>query len=171
MYTSKHGRRIEVRRAARRDIAPILKLWQAIADERKYIFTERIGPDQRARWSKSVGDQGILMVVAEVDDEIVGMLTLGRYGEVEKTRHIRNLGMGVAKEFRGIGVGRVLVDYAVKWAKRKGVEKIVLSVFSTNRKAIRLYEKFGFEHEGARKRQFVIGGRHVSEILMGLFLK
>ncbi len=171
MYKTNDGRRIEVRRSARRDIAPILKLWQAIADERKYIFTERVSPDQRARWSKSVDDQGILMAVAEVDGDIVGMLTLGRYGEVDKTKHIRNLGMGVAKRFRGIGVGRALMDYAIRWAKRRGVEKIVLSVFSSNRGAIKLYEEFGFEHEGVRKRQFVIDGRHVGEVMMGRSLK
>ena len=44
------------------------------------------------------------------------------------------------------------------------------SVFSTNRKAIALYEKFGFASEGRRKKQFLIHGRDVDEIIMGRFM-
>jgi hypothetical protein len=170
MYRAKDGRKIVVRRATREDVEPAARLWQALADERRYIAAERVSNEQKDRWTKSIDDRAALWATAEVDDELVGWLSLVRYGDLEKTRHLRNLGMGVARAFRGIGVGTALMDYAIKWARRKRVEKIVLSVFSTNHRAAGLYRKFGFVAEGVRKKQFVINGKYVDEVLMGLFL-
>jgi RimJ/RimL family protein N-acetyltransferase len=48
---------------------------------------------------------------------------------------------------------------------------VVLGVFSENKRAFRLYEKFGFEVEGVRKRHYYIAGKHEDEIDMALFVK
>lgn len=170
MYRAEDGRKITVRRATRSDINPFATLLQALADEGKYIAAERVNQEQKDRLAKSVDDPRVLLAVAEVGGALAGTLSLGNYGGLEKTKHLRNLGMGVAKRFRGIGVGTALMDYAIRWARRKKVKKIVLSVFSTNRRAMRLYLKFGFVSEGVRKKEFVIDGRYVDEILMGLFI-
>lgn len=171
MYRAKDDRRITIRRATRGDFNPAVKLWQSLAGERKYIETERVSRERKARWARSVGDLQSLWAIAEIGGELVGWLMLfPYYGRLEKTKHVKSLGMGVAKAFRSSGVGTALMDYAIKWARQRRVKKIVLSVFSTNKKAIRLYEKFGFEREGKMKRQFLIDGRYVDEIMMGRFL-
>lgn len=66
-------------------------------------------------------------------------------------------------------MGTALMDYAIKWARRRRVEKIVLRVFSANSRAAELYFKFGFVAEGVRKK-FMADGKCVDEALMGLFL-
>ena len=171
MYRTEDGKRILLRRATRRDIRDIVRLWQALADERKYIGTDRVTVEQKSRWVKSIRDRGVLWVLAELESDLVGSLSLARYRDSEKTRHVRNLAMGVAREYRGMGVGTALMDYAVRWARRqRSVKKIVLSVFSTNTKAIALYRKFGFAYEGRRKKQFLIQGKYVDEIMMGRFM-
>lgn len=170
MYRTKGGKRIAVRRVTRRDIDSIVKLWQALADERRYIATDRVTVEQKKRWVKSIHDRGVLWVLAEMQGELVGSLSLARNRDSEKTKHLRNLAMGVAREYRGMGVGTALMDYAISWARQRNVKKIILSVFSTNRKAIALYEKFGFATEGTRKKQSLINGKYVDEIMMGRFM-
>lgn len=171
VYRSKDGRRITIGRATCRDLDSYIKLWQALADERKYIATEHVSSEQKQRWRRSISDLRVLWAVAKIDGELVGTLTLSPYyGDLKKTRHVRNLGMGVAKDSRSKGVGNALMEYAIRWARGRGVEKIVLSVFSTNRKAIKLYEKFGFTHEGTRKKAFLIDGKYVAEVMMGRFV-
>jgi RimJ/RimL family protein N-acetyltransferase len=170
MYRGEDGRRIVVRRVTRRDIGGIVRLWQAVADERRYIATDRVTVEQKNRWIRSLHDRGVLWVLAEMEGELVGSLSLARHRDSEKTKHVRDLAMGVAREYRGLGVGTALVDYAVRWARQRKVKKIVLSVFSTNRKAISLYEKFGFATEGTRKEQFLIHGKYVDEIMMARFM-
>jgi len=170
VYRTEDGRRIVVSRIVRSDVKDAIQHWQALADELTYIATEHVSAEQRKRWVKSVDDREVLWIKAEISGEFVGSLSLARYGNLEKSRHLRVLGMGVSKSLRGMGVGSALMDYAIGWARRKGLEKITLGVFSTNRGAIRFYEKFGFVREGVMKRQFRIQGKYVDEIAMAKFL-
>ena len=63
-----------------------------------------------------------------------------------------------------------MMNYMIEWAKKNGYEKVSLAVFSTNKRAINLYKKFGFEIEGAKKREIKINEEYMDEILMALFL-
>jgi ribosomal protein S18 acetylase RimI-like enzyme len=63
-----------------------------------------------------------------------------------------------------------MVEYGLEWARDNGLLKVALSVFETNRRAVALYEKFGFAREGRRPAQYVIQGQPVAEIPMGLVL-
>jgi len=171
VYRTKDGRRISVGMANPGELDSYVRFWQALADERKYIATEQVSPEQKRGWRRGISSRRVLWAVAKMDGELAGILTLSSYyGRLKKTEHVKVLGMGVAKAFRGRGVGSALIDYGIRWARSRGVEKIVLSVFSTNRKAIGLYEKFGFKHEGTRKKAFLIDGRYVDEVMMGRFV-
>lgn len=55
--------------------------------------------------------------------------------------------IGVAPEFQGRGIGRKLLSKAVKVLQDKGTEKIRLSVFNINTRAVGLYLKNGFQVE------------------------
>jgi ribosomal protein S18 acetylase RimI-like enzyme len=44
-----------------------------------------------------------------------------------------------------------MVEVALAWAAAHGIEKITLSVRSTNRRALSLYQKYGFVEEGRRR--------------------
>jgi len=63
-------------------------------------------------------------------------------------------------------VGTALLEAAVAWAREAGVRKLELHVFPWNEAALRLYEVFGFEREGYRKRHYRRGGELVDAILM-----
>jgi ribosomal-protein-alanine N-acetyltransferase len=74
----------------------------------------------------------------------------------------------VATPARRAGVARALLEAAVDWARASGVRKLELHVFPWNAPAIRLYETFGFEREGLRKRHYRRAGEDVDAILMAL---
>lgn len=52
--------------------------------------------------------------------------------------------VGVAKKYQHKGFGRILVEDALEEAKKRGYKRVFLFVRSTNKKAIALYQKFGF---------------------------
>ena len=67
------------------------------------------------------------------------------YGFVDAT--VPELGMGVVREWRGRGVGTLLLAALVEVAREQGVEALSLSVEADN-SARRLYERFGFRTVG-----------------------
>lgn len=62
--------------------------------------------------------------------------------------------MGVLPDFRGRGLGRVLMDALIDVARRWGSERVFLEVRESNAAAISLYENSGFEVVGRTKCYF-----------------
>jgi ribosomal protein S18 acetylase RimI-like enzyme len=63
-----------------------------------------------------------------------------------------------------------MLRYLEFWAAARGYEKLCLSVFSHNERALRLYRRMGYEEEGRRLGQFQVGGTYVDEVLMGKWI-
>lgn len=86
----------------------------------------------------------------------------------EKTRHKATLfGMYVSGEFRGLGLGSKLVNYALDYAKsRPDTRLIQLTVSEGNRSAQALYERCGFMQFGCEPYAIAVGGGFVSKIHM-----
>jgi ribosomal protein S18 acetylase RimI-like enzyme len=107
-----------------------------------------------------------LFIVAEADGAVIGALTCAG-GTLAADRHTTSLGMYVAKGWRDQGVGAALMTYAVAWAEQSPlVERVELEVYASNERAIHLYEKFGFDHEGRKRRMFQHHGRVIDNLIM-----
>ncbi len=66
-----------------------------------------------------------------------------------RTDHIAYLGgLAIHPDFSGKGHGRQMIKEILAYAKQQGLLRIELSTATINQKAIRLYEKMGFEKEG-----------------------
>ena len=126
--------------------------WRSVAEERRYLRALRRYPDAA-------------VYVAEDDGQVVGRLSLARDPH-SASHHVADLGLMVAASHRGRGIGRVLLEQAVAWARDAGVRKIELHVFPWNDPAIRLYERFGFRREGVRVQHYRRDGEFVVAILM-----
>jgi putative acetyltransferase len=104
-------------------------------------------------WERRLADNDVpgktdLSLVAERDGSVVGSAGLHPAPQTRR-RHVAMLGISVAREAQGQGVGHALmqamVDYADHWAQLLRIE---LTVFVDNERAIALYRRFGFVHEG-----------------------
>jgi ribosomal protein S18 acetylase RimI-like enzyme len=77
-----------------------------------------------------------------------------------KCRHKATLiGMYVAPEQAGRGIGRALVDALIAEARASGLELVVLTVTEGNSRAAQLYERCGFRSFGVEPRAIKVGGR------------
>jgi RimJ/RimL family protein N-acetyltransferase len=127
--------------------------WRSAGDERRFLKAVRRYPHAA-------------VFVAEQDDgTLVGRLSVGRDPHPASS-HVADVGLMVAVSARRQGVGTSLLESAVDWAREGGVRKLELHVFPWNEAAIALYEAFGFEREGYRKRHYRRGGEFVDAILM-----
>jgi ribosomal protein S18 acetylase RimI-like enzyme len=152
----------EIRPARDADRLPLAVLYAAVAEERDGIGAEP-PVDIDARAASWILD-GALVAVA--GDDIVGWMHVAQtpfgFGEI---------GMLVARDWRGRGVGSALLAAAIEFARKRGMHKLSLSVFAHNTAAIALYVKFGFVEEGRRVKQFRrASGELWDAIDMGLLL-
>jgi putative acetyltransferase len=131
--------------------------WRSISDERRYVKSVFRHPDAA-------------VFVAEEDGRILGRMSLSRDPH-PASRHVADLGLMVAEDQRRRGVGTRLLEAALEWARLAGVTKLELHVFPWNEPALRLYESFGFEREGYRKRHYERDGELVDAILMAYVLE
>lgn len=153
---------IRIRPADDGDRLPLAELFAAVAEERDGIATEPpVDIDARAvAWRLD----GLLVAVDE--DEIVGSVFVDESGH-----GFGEIGMNVARDWRGRGVGSALMAAAVEWARERGLHKLSLSVFAHNAAGIALYRKYGFVEEGRRVKQYRrSSGELWDAIDMGLLL-
>lgn len=131
--------------------------WQATADSVRRLVE---GLERAPNGFLLVADAG----------GIVGALSV-EGGRFRKVRHVGEVGVSVAREWRGKGVGRCLLEAAIAAAKTSpDLARLSLRVFASNVAALRLYETVGFRVEGRRPGHVRIRGREDDVILMGLAL-
>ena len=162
---------IRVRRAAPADAPALVALAEAVAreDGRWILTTEswRSVRDERRYLKAAQAHRDAAVFVAEEDGLVLGRLSLARDPH-PASRHVADLGLMVAAGARRRGIGRTLLTEGVEWARTHAVRKLELHVFPWNEPALRLYESFGFEREGYRKRHYERDGEDVDAILMAL---
>jgi putative acetyltransferase len=102
-------------------------------------------------WRKRLEEprEGIYALVACVEGEVIGSLSLHTYPKSPRRKHAGGLGMGVRDDWQGKGVGTALMAASVHLADNwLNLSRLELQVFTDNAPAVHLYEKFGFEIEG-----------------------
>ena len=86
-------------------------------------------------------------LVVLVDNEIVGVCDILRT-PLQRTSHVAELGLGILSPYRGHGLGRALMEAALKWMKANGITKARLFVLKDNQIAQNLYKSMGFVQTG-----------------------
>jgi RimJ/RimL family protein N-acetyltransferase len=152
-------------------IAPehIPGFWHAldvVARERKYlVFTEAPPIASTGEFvMKNIAVRNPQMV-ALAGGEVVGWCDVRRE-HFPAHAHCGTLGMGILPEFRGKGLGRRLMQATLKAAHVEGFVRVELTAHADNLRAIALYEKLGFLHEGVTRDSVCIDGRFVDSVVM-----
>ena len=122
--------------------------------------------DQAQEWLDGLGRDSHEFVAVTAEGRLVGEAGLAVCPQ-PRLRHVGSVGIMVHPEAQGQGVGsalmETLLDLADNWLMLVRVE---LEVFSDNRRAIRLYERFGFQAEGVKRVGAVRQGRYADLQLM-----
>lgn len=111
-----------------------------------------------------------LVLAAELHGDVVASAGLHPVSAQMRRRHAWMLGIAVAPEAQGRGVGSALMaamcDYADNWV---GALRIELTVYADNERALALYRKFGFEIEGTLRGYALRNGEYADVLAMARF--
>jgi RimJ/RimL family protein N-acetyltransferase len=129
-----------------------------VAREKRFLALTQAPPmDEAFAFLRNIVDHDHPHFVALLDERVVGWCDiLPAFGDAR--RHLGVLGIGLAPEARHRGLGAILMRATIAKAWDQGLTRIELTVRTDNHNARALYERMGFEHEGIKRRAFLIDG-------------
>jgi len=141
---------INIRKAKKDKVEDLQELNnEVIIDNQKYDFDLDLG------WAKSnqgnkyfiklLNDPKICCLIAETNKIKVGYIVAApKILAYHKSRLIEITNMGVRAKYRSMGIGTMLINECLKWAKLQGFQKAYVNSYLDNQMAIKFYKRSGF---------------------------
>lgn len=171
----KNGEHLTIRKGIESDAEPLIEFVKAIGDESDNLtfsgseFTLTI-EEEKVILNEYAEKDNHIYIVAIIDGKIVGQAHA--YGSHKpRLKHACEIGISTRKDHWGKGIATEVLTYLIDWAKANDViRKVNLKANVSNTKAIALYERMGFQHEGLHKRDFYLHGEFTDAVTMGLLI-
>ena len=129
-----------------------------ITEEQEASFLERVHNDPKS-----------IQLIALKNGSIIADGSISAFPR--RMSHRADLGISVVREEWNHGIGSMLMERLIDFARNSGIELINLEVRADNDNAIHLYEKYGFRSIGTSPAYFKIGDQHFDFVLMVLDLR
>ena len=120
---------------------------------------------------KSIKSKNKVFVIARDGNKIVGNTSIER--QRWRRNHMGRFAIAIAREYRGIGLGKHLISEVIKSAKKEfgaDLKVIQLEVLANNKPAIALYKKAGFKIVAKVPKQIQYKGKLIGEYIMVKYL-
>lgn len=103
------------------------------------------------------------VLVAEIGGRVVGMVDLTAQeipdpGSIIRPIPSADIGISVAEDWRGMGIGHALMEAAESRARARGAQLVVLDMSAENRDALRFYRARGYREFGLFLRRGLTDG-------------
>ncbi len=159
IITLKNGRECCIRNGTEQDGQAVLDNFNLTHGETDYLLSY---PDensfdvmQESQFLKEKAEsEKEIQLVAVVNGTVAGTAGIEAIGAKYKVRHRAEFGIGVAKDFWGLGIGQALMAACVECARAAGYLQLELSVVAENARAVSMYQKAGFVEYGRNPKGF-----------------
>lgn len=172
------GEKIIIRHLNKSDVEGVWYNFNEVIDEGMYlpVFFPVRSQLEKESWYRYIKKENEICIIAEnprleLPYNIIGQCEISN-SDWDASAHVGILGIIVRKKYRGLTIGRKLIDFTIRESKNLiNKEKILLSSFSTNERAIHLFKKLGFKVVGVKKKQFFMDSKYIDEVIMELWIE
>lgn len=143
VITLKDGVYVLLRPLDKDDSKLLEELFHPLSDEDLRIFRSNVKDAEVVQaWCKDLNYDEVLPVLALVKDRAVGLGTLHFFHG--SRRHIGEVRIFLAKDFRRRGLGMKLVHAMIELARKQGLNILIGDVLADQTKVIHAFEQLGF---------------------------
>jgi L-amino acid N-acyltransferase YncA len=136
---------MRIRAATNADLPAILAIYNDVVANTTAIYDERPSTlGERQTWFDGRWRQGLPVLVAELDGEVVGFSSFGEWRSRWGYRHTVEHSVHVRADSRGRGFGRALIEALFPRAAALGMHMMIGHIDSAAAASLRLHEKLGF---------------------------
>lgn len=139
---------VNIRDANDADLPVVRDLYNALVPTTTVAWTEELQTlDERRAWFQRQQQAGWPVVVAEIDNRVVGFAAYGSFrgeGKWPGYRHTVEHTIHVRDDAHGHGVGRMLLEALIERAHADDVHVMVAAIDSENTGSIAFHERLGF---------------------------
>ena len=171
---------IKIRETTVEDVLTVgpwyLQFYQELEEDEEFglgLPEPKPEPSKEMAWflqfQESCAKGNAIGLVAESEGEIVGFCEVNRRRPNSPMAHRGGLTISVKKQFRGMGIGSMLLEQMIKRCMGE-YESLELEVFAGNEIARRFYVGHGFKPYGSRPQSVKRRGKYFEEELMQLRL-
>jgi len=155
----KNGKEAVIRNGDELDGNDVFDVFNRTHGETDYLLTypdeNSFDSEQEAQFLKEKAiSPNEIELVAIVDGKIAGTAGIESVGEKYKVKHRAEFGIGILKEYWGLGLGKALTKACIQCAIDAGYEQLELNVVAENERALSLYRSLGFIEYGRNPRGF-----------------
>lgn len=147
------GKEYTLRSAREEDASRLVEYLRQTTAETPYLLREpeevALTPEQEQSFIRAKeANERELMLLCFDGERHVGNCSVMAVSGMKRLAHRCEVAIAIYREYCGRGIGRKMMETALETAKQMGYEQAELEVVSSNRAAIRLYEKLGFKQYG-----------------------
>ncbi|MCI9079600.1 MAG: GNAT family N-acetyltransferase [Lachnospiraceae bacterium] len=152
-YTLKDGDEIVIRYPQIEDAAGITALMKTADKETLFLAREpgefiTTEEQEREIIMNVLNSNDVAWFVAEYNGEIVGQCSIGLVRGYKRYRHRAEVAFVLYEKYCNRGIGGKMMQECLIWCGKHGVSQVELDVVTTNVRAIKMYQSFGFEIVG-----------------------
>ncbi|NMB57517.1 GNAT family N-acetyltransferase [Candidatus Beckwithbacteria bacterium] len=168
--TLKTGQQVTLRYPQQNDIDEVLNYINKLVEEDVFILlNEKKTKEEEVKFiqnaTQEINDQKGLVIFAFAGEKLVGITNIGKGRFREENNG--ELGISLAKEFRGLGLGRILINEIIAQAKQYlNINLLILAVCAPNQVALNLYQSVGFHEYGRLPQAVKYKDQMIDKILM-----
>ncbi|MBA4492956.1 arsinothricin resistance N-acetyltransferase ArsN1 family A [Paenactinomyces guangxiensis] len=149
----------KIREAVEQDIPQILNIYnQGIEDRIATLESKPKNLEQMIEWYQARPCR--YTIVISHHGEICGWASLNPYSHRCAYRGVADLSVYIDRQWRGKGLGFLLLQELERKAKENGFHKIVLFTFPFNLSGQGLYRKAGYREVGVFHNQGMLDGQY-----------